>query len=211
MIKYIDKKNTYIDKGVVIGDNTTIYPNVMIEGKTIIGKNVVIHMGSYIKDSTIGDNTVIYNSQIRESIIGQNNHIGPYANIREKNNIGNNIKIGSFVELKNNVIKDNSKIPHLSYIGDSDIGENVNIGCGVITANYDGKNKYKTIIKDDAFIGCNVNLVAPVVIEENALIAAGSTITEDVPANALAIARARQTNKEDYNKWPNLEIKQKMI
>ena len=200
MIKYIDKKNTYIDKGVVIGDNTTIYPNVMIEGKTIIGKNVVIHMGSYIKDSTIGDNTVIYNSQIRESIIGQNNHIGPYANIREKNNIGNNIKIGSFVELKNNVIKDNSKIPHLSYIGDSDIGENVNIGCGVITANYDGKNKYKTIIKDDAFIGCNVNLVAPVVIEENALIAAGSTITEDVPANALAIARARQTNKEDYNK-----------
>jgi bifunctional UDP-N-acetylglucosamine pyrophosphorylase/glucosamine-1-phosphate N-acetyltransferase len=200
VIKYIDKKNTYIDKGVVIGDNTTIYPNVMIEGKTIIGKNVVIHMGSYIKDSTIGDNTVIYNSQIRESIIGQNNHIGPYANIREKNNIGNNIKIGSFVELKNNVIKDNSKIPHLSYIGDSDIGENVNIGCGVITANYDGKNKYKTIIKDDAFIGCNVNLVAPVVIEENALIAAGSTITEDVPANALAIARARQTNKEDYNK-----------
>lgn len=157
-------------------------------------------MGTYIKDSIIGDNTVIYNSQIKNSSIGENNIIGPYAHIRENNKTGNNVKIGSFVELKNSIVNNNSKIPHLSYIGDSEIGEHVNIGCGVVTANYDGKNKHKTIIKDNAFIGCNVNLIAPVTIEENALVAAGSTITDDVPANALAIARSRQTNKEDYNK-----------
>lgn len=200
MIRYIDKNNTYIDSEVTIGDNTTIYPNVIIEGKSIIGENVIIHMGTYIKDSIIGDNTIIYNSQIKNSIIGKDNIIGPYAHIRENNNTGNNVKIGSFVELKNSIVKDNSKIPHLSYIGDAEIGENVNIGCGVITANYDGKNKHKTIIKDKAFIGCNVNLIAPVTIEENSLVAAGSTITDDVPANALAIARSRQTNKANYNK-----------
>ncbi|MDD2518703.1 MAG: DapH/DapD/GlmU-related protein [Bacilli bacterium] len=200
MVKYIDKNNTYIGTDVVIGENVVIYPNVLIEGKTVIGNNVVIHMGTYIKDSIIGDDSIIYNSQIKDSTIGKNNKIGPYAHIRENNNIGDNVKIGSFVELKNTVIKSNSKIPHLSYIGDSLIGSNVNIGCGVITANYDGKNKHKTIIKDNAFIGCNANLIAPVIIENNAIVSAGSTITDNVPANALALARARQINKEDYNK-----------
>lgn len=199
-MKIIDKKNTYIDKSVKIGKNTVIYPNVIIEGNTIIGSDCIIYPGCYIKNSNIANNNIIYTSYIIESFIGSNNTIGPYANIRANNKIKDNNKIGAFVELKNNTINNNTKIPHLSYIGDSEIGSGVNIGCGVITANYDGVNKNKTIIEDKAFIGCNVNLVAPVKIGENSLIAAGSTITEDVEDHALAIARNRQTIKPHYNK-----------
>lgn len=200
MIKYIDKKNTYIDETVKIGDGTTIYPNVCIEGKTVIGKNCIIGMGSYIKDSAIGDNTTIYNSQILDSQIGNDNRVGPYSNIRPGNVTKDSVKVGSFVELKNTKIEANSKVPHLSYIGDAEIGNSVNIGCGTVTANYDGINKNKTIIKDNSFIGCNAILIAPLTINENTTIGAGSTITDDVPANALGIARERQINIEDYNK-----------
>ena len=200
MIKYIDKKNTYIDETVKIGDKTTIYPNVFIEGNTTIGEKCIIYPGCYIKDSKIGSNTIIYNSQILDSIIGSDNRIGPYSNIRPGNVTKDNVKIGSFVELKNTSIDTGSKVPHLAYIGDTEIGKNVSIGCGVITVNYDGTNKNKTIIKDDSFIGCNVNLIAPVTINENAMIGAGSTITSDVPKNSLGIARSRQTNIENYNK-----------
>lgn len=199
-MKLIDEKNTYIDPTVQIGEETIIYPNVIIEGNTIIGKNCIIHAGSYIKDSIIGDDNIIQHSYIVESEIGNNNTIGPFSNIRANNKIKNNNKVGAFVELKGNIINSNNKIPHLSYIGDAIIESGINIGCGVITANYDGTNKHKTIIKKDAFIGCNVNLVAPVTIGENTLIAAGSTITQDVEANSLAIARNHQTNKKDYNK-----------
>lgn len=199
MIKYIDKKNTYIDSTVTIGDNTIIYPNVMIEGSTVIGSNCTIHMGSYIKDSTIGDNSTIYNSYVIESVMGTNNTVGPYANIRSGNKIGNNNKIGAFVELKNNIIKNNNKIPHHIYLGDSEIGSNVNIGCGVITANFDGIKKNKTIIKDKSFIGCNVSLIAPVIIGEESIVAAGSIVVKDVPPKALAIARKEQINKLNYN------------
>lgn len=196
MIKYIDKKNTYIDDSVEIGDNTTIYPNVMIEGNSKIGKNCIIHMGSYLKDVTILDNTIIYNSFVVNSKIGNNVTIGPYAHIRENNIIKDNVKIGSFVEIKNNEINDNTKIPHLSYVGDSFIGSNVNIGAGAITANYDGKNKHKTVIKDNAFIGSNSTLIAPVMVGKNSLIAASSAINENVSDNQLAIARQFQINKE---------------
>lgn len=199
-MKLIDERSTYIDEKVIIGEGTIIYPNVTIEGSTVIGNNCVIHNGSYIKDSTIGDNNTIYSSYVIESKIGNNNQIGPFANIRPNNNIKDNIKIGSFVELKNSIIESNTKIPHLSYVGDAEVGSNVNIGCGVITANYDGKNKHKTIIEDHVFVGCNSNLIAPVTLHKNSLIAAGSTVTEDVNENALCIARARQVNKDNYNK-----------
>ncbi|MDD4608206.1 MAG: DapH/DapD/GlmU-related protein [Bacilli bacterium] len=195
-MKLIDESNTYIDSKVIIGENTVIYPNVVIEGSSIIGDNCTIYSGSIIKDAKIGNNNIIYSSHIIQSTIGNNNEIGPYANIRPNNIINDYIKIGSFVELKNSTINDHTKIPHLSYIGDSEVGSNVNVGCGVITANYDGKNKNKTVIKDNVFIGCNSNLVAPITLHENCLIGAGSTVTEDVYENQLCIARARQVNKD---------------
>lgn len=199
MIKYIDKKHTYIGENVQIGDGTIIYPNVVIEGNTIIGKNCLIYVSSVIKDSIIGNDCNIYTSYIINSQIGNHNTIGPYANIRENNYICDNNKIGAFVELKNCNVNNNTKIAHLSYLGDTYIGKNVNIGCGVVTANFDGKRKNKTNIDDDCFIGCHSVLVAPLNIKENSFIAAGSTITKDVNNNCLAIARASQVNLEDKN------------
>lgn len=196
MIK--DKNNTYIDETVKIDETAVIYPNVVIEGNSIIGANTIIGPGTYIKDSQIGDNVKIYNSQIFESTIGNYNHIGPFSNIRSNTKTSEECKIGAFSEVKNSTIGRKSSVPHLAYVGDSIIGENVNFGCGAITANYDGDKKHQTIIEDNAFIGCNSNLIAPVTIKENSIIAAGSTITDDVPANALGIARARQINKENY-------------
>lgn len=200
MIKYIDEKNTYIDDTVKIGDNCIIYPNVVIEGNTIIGQNTIIYAGSYIKDSIIGSNNKIFTSYIIESKIGDNNQVGPYANIRSNNNIGNNNRLGSFVEFKNNIIGNGNKIPHLSYLGDSKVENDVEIGCGVVTVNWpvDSPTKEKTILQDNSFIGCNSTLLAPLTIGKNAVIGAGSTITESVPDNALALARERQTIKENY-------------
>lgn len=196
MVKYIDASHTYVEETVQIGEGTTIYPNVMLEGDTKIGKNCIIHMGCYIKDTVIGDGTVIYSSHIEESKIGNDCKIGPYAHIRHGNIIENEVKIGSFVEVKNNTIGEKSRIPHLSYVGDASVGKNVNISCGVITANFDGKKKNQTIINDNAFIGCNANLVAPVTIERNSIVGAGSTITEDVPNDSIAIARDRAVIKQ---------------
>ncbi len=198
MVKYIDRNNTYISEEVNIGSDVIIYPNVTIEGISIIGDNTVIYPGCFIKNSIIGANCEIYNSQIIDSSIGDMSLIGPFAHIHSKVKIGNKNKIGSFVELKNISTGNNTKIPHLSYIGDAEIGNNVNIGAGVITANFDGINKNKTVIHDDSFIGCNVNLVAPIEIGENVLVAAGSTITKNVPANSLSIAREKQVNKKNY-------------
>lgn len=158
---------------------------------------------TYIYDDVqIGTDTVIHpNTTIKSGVrIGKNCEIGPNAYIREGCNIADNVKIGSFVELKKTIIGNGTKVPHLSYMGDCEIGENTNIGCGTITCNYDGKNKHKTVIGDNAFIGSNVNFVAPVNVGNNVLVAAGSTITEDVPDGTLAIARERQTNKENWNK-----------
>ncbi len=196
MVKYVDRNNTYIADTVEIEDGTVIYPNVMIEGNSKIGKNCVIHMGCYIKDSIIGDNTIIYSSHIEESEIKDSCQIGPYAHIRKGNIIDNYAKIGSFVELKNNKIGKNTKVPHLSYLGDAEVGENVNIGCGVVTANFNGKEKHKTVIENGVFIGCNVNIIAPIKIEENSFIGAGSTITKDVSKNCLVIERAKTVVKK---------------
>lgn len=197
MAKYIDKKNTYVSKGVKIGKGTIIYPGVVIEGKTIIGENNIIYPGTVLIDCVLGNNNTVYSSYIVLSEIKDNAIIGPYANIRENNIINSNVKIGSFVEIKASTVDSNTKIPHLIYIGDSIIGKDVNIGCGVVTANYDGKKKSQTIIKDNAFIGCNVNLVAPLTIGKNSVVGAGSTIDFDVLDNSLAIARQRAYIKEE--------------
>lgn len=202
MITIIDSKNTYIADTVKIGDNCIIYPNVVIEGNTIIGDNTIIYMSSYIKDSIIGSDNVIYTSYIVNSKLGDNNQIGPYANIREGNEIGNNNRLGSFVEFKENKIGNGNKIPHLSFVGNTIVKNNVHMGCGSITVNKKVNSmtgqRETTILEDNSFIGCNSNLLAPLTIGKGAVVAAGSTITDSVPDNALAIARNKQTLKENY-------------
>lgn len=197
-VTIVDPDNTYIGPEVVIERDAVIYPGTMITGKSYIGEDAIIGPNSEIIDSTIGNSSTVRQSTVKHSKIGDNVDVGPYAHIRPETNIGNNVRIGNFVEIKKSNIGNHSKVPHLSYIGDTDMGERVNIGSGTITVNYDGKNKHKTIIGDDSFIGCNSNLVAPVTIEPGAYVAAGSTITKNVPGDALAIARAKQTNKEGY-------------
>lgn len=197
-VTLVDPNSTYIDKDVKIGCDTIIYPNVSLKGETTIGSHSVITSGTEILDSEIGSHSLVKQSLIYNSKIGNNVTVGPFAHIRPETNIGDRAKIGNFVELKKVTLGEDSKVNHLSYLGDAEIGARVNVGCGSITVNYDGKNKHQTIIKDGAFIGCNSNLVAPVVIEKNAFIAAGSTITKDVPEDSLGIARARQENKMGY-------------
>ncbi len=197
-VTMLDPESTYIDADVTIGKDTIIYPGAIIEGKTSIGEDCIIGQNSRIVDSNIGNKVETQISTILESKVDDNAHIGPYAYLRPNSEIGKNVKIGDFVEVKNSRIDDNSKASHLSYIGDAYVGKGVNIGCGAVFVNYDGKKKHKTVVQDNAFIGCNVNLVAPVEVEEGAYVAAGSTITEDVPKESLSIARARQVNKEGW-------------
>lgn len=197
-VTIIDPSNTYIGCDCVIGEDTVILPGTILTGKTIIGSECVIGPNTEINDCQIGNNTTIKQSVVLNSSIGSSVAIGPFAHIRPDSQIEENVKIGNFVEIKKSLMKQGAKASHLTYLGDAQIGEKVNIGCGTITVNYDGKNKFQTIIEDGAFIGCNSNLIAPVTIEKNAYVAAGSTITENVPPSSLAIARARQVNKEGY-------------
>ena len=194
----IDPNNTYIGLDVTVGIDTIIYPGAIIHGETTIGAETVIGPHTEIDSCDIGSHVVIQQSVVKGSVINDHAEIGPYAYIRPGSNIGKDVKVGQFVELKKAHIGNNSKVPHLSYIGDAHIGENVNVGCGTITVNYDGKEKHITTIEDDAFIGCNSNLVAPVTVGSGSYIAAGSTITKDVPKESLGIARSRQSNKEGY-------------
>lgn len=191
-----------IEDTVKIEKGTVILPNTILMGKTTVGKDCVIGPNSYICDTSIGDNTKLNNTQSFDSEIGSGVTAGPFVHIRPNCKIADNVHIGNFVEVKNSTVDEGSKLPHLLYVGDSDVGKDVNFGCGCVTVNYDGRNKSRTTVKDGAFIGCNTNLVAPVIIGENAFTAAGSTITEDVPDNALAVARNRQTVKED---WVNIK------
>jgi bifunctional UDP-N-acetylglucosamine pyrophosphorylase/glucosamine-1-phosphate N-acetyltransferase len=197
-VTFIDPSSTYVDADVVIGKDSIIYPSTMIEGKTYIGEECIIGPESRLKNCEIKNGVEIANSVVVDSFIDEKAHIGPFAYIRPESRIGKKVKVGDFVELKKANIGDNTKISHLTYVGDADVGSGVNLGCGVVVVNYDGQKKHKTIIQDNAFVGCNTNLVAPVEVKENAYIAAGSTITQSVPANSLAIARTRQEIKEDW-------------
>lgn len=197
-VSIIDPDNTYIGPDVKIGQDTVIFPGTTLSGSTVIGSECQIGPNTEISNCEIGNNTVIRQSAAFDSKIGSEVNIGPFAHIRPESEINDEVKIGNFVEIKKAVFGKGSKASHLSYIGDAEVGADVNIGCGSITVNYDGKNKFLTKIEDGVFIGCNSNLVAPVTIGKGAYVAAGSTITEDVPGEALALARARQVNKEDY-------------
>jgi bifunctional UDP-N-acetylglucosamine pyrophosphorylase / glucosamine-1-phosphate N-acetyltransferase len=199
-VSFIDPENTYIADEVVIGQDTIIYPGTIIRGNTTIGSDCVIGPNTEIVDCAIGNANEIKQSVITQSEIGNDVNIGPFSHIRPLSTIADDVKIGNFVEVKKSTFGKGSKASHLSYLGDAEIGENVNIGCGSITVNYDGKNKFLTKVEDGAFIGCNTNLIAPVTVGKEAYVAAGSTITDDVPASALSIARSRQTNKENYVK-----------
>ena len=191
-VKFIDIRAAYIDESVNIGKGTTIYPCVVLEGKVRIGENCIIGQNTRIVDSTVGAGTEVHNSVILESRVGSNSKVGPFAYLRPHSDIGDNCKVGDFVEVKNSSMADGAKASHLTYIGDSDIGKNVNLGCGTVFVNYDGIKKYRSAVKAGAFIGCNANIISPVVIEEGAYVAAGSTVTKDVPAGALCIARAEE-------------------
>ncbi|MCI6821451.1 MAG: UDP-N-acetylglucosamine diphosphorylase [Clostridiales bacterium] len=197
-VVFTDLKMAYIDEGVRIGRGTTIYPCAVIEGDVTIGENCVIGQNTRIKDSVIGDNTTIQSSVILESRVGSDTTVGPFAYLRPNSNVGSGCKVGDFVEIKNSTLGDGAKASHLTYIGDSDVGERVNLGCGVVFVNYDGSRKYRSVVEDGAFIGCNSNLVSPVHIGKNAYVAAGSTITKDVPEGALYVARARGKSLEGW-------------
>ena len=197
-VTIIDPSNTYISADAIIGSDTVLHPGTVIEGNTVIGSDCEIGPHTVIRDSEIGDRTVIRQSTVHDSKLGTEVSVGPFAHIRPDSVIGDEVRVGNFVEIKKTVFGNRSKASHLSYIGDAQVGEDVNLGCGSITVNYDGKNKFKTVIGNGVFIGCNSNLVAPVTVEDGAYVAAGSTITENVPSKALSVARARQVNKEDY-------------
>ena len=197
-VTLIDASSTYIEADVQIGSDTVIYPGTVLRGSTVIGEDCVIGPQADITDSTIGNGVTIKYSVVAESIVGDTSSVGPYANLRPGSKLGVGCKIGDFVELKNASLDDGSKVSHLSYVGDAKVGKDVNIGCGAITVNYDGYNKFVTEIGDNAFVGSNVNLIAPVKIGDGAYVVAGSTVTHDVPAGDLAIARERQVNKPGY-------------
>lgn len=197
-VTIIDPDHTYIAPEVVIEQDVIIYPGTIISGSTHIAQEAKIGPHTEINDCEIGAETIVKQSVVTNSKIGKRVSIGPFTHIRPESTIGNDVRVGNFVEIKKSHLGDDTKASHLSYIGDANLGNNVNVGCGTITVNYDGVNKHMTTIEDDTFIGCNSNLIAPVTIKKNSYVAAGSTITDDVPEDALAVARARQSNKENY-------------
>lgn len=198
-VTIMDPSSTFIDTDVVVGKDTIIYPFTWLEGNTVIGENCEIGPNTRLTDTTIGDGITMHFAYAHECEVGSGAIVGPYVHLRPKTKLCENVKVGNFVEVKNSIIGSGSKLPHLSYIGDSDVGSGVNMGCGTITVNYDGKTKSRTTIEDDAFVGCNSNLVAPVTIGKGAYVGAGSTITKNVPSAALGIGRARQTNIEGWH------------
>lgn len=197
-VTLIDAANTYIEADVTIGEDTVIYPGTVLKGHTSIGSDCVIGPNSELKDTSVGNGTTIRQSVTDEAELGEGCSVGPFAYLRPGTKLAARVKIGDFVEVKNATVGEGSKIPHLSYVGDATVGSGVNIGCGAITANYDGYNKSRTEIGDNAFVGSNVNLIAPVTVGEGAYVVAGSTITQNVGANDVAIARERQVNKQGY-------------
>lgn len=193
----LDPATTHVSMLATVGRDTTLYPTVQIEGKSSIGTGCTIHAGSRIRDSHLGNRVMVLDGcVILESEIADDCTIGPFAHLRPRSQLKRRAKVGNFVEVKKSVIGEGSKVPHLTYVGDATVGERVNIGAGTIMCNYDGFAKHQTIIEDEAFIGSNASLVAPLKIGRGAIVAAGSTITQEVPPDALAFGRAQQVNKE---------------
>lgn len=200
-VRFINSSSCYIEQDVQISRGCAIYPNVVIEGETSIGEGVLVESGSVIKNSSIHAGVRIFaNSYIEDATIGEACLIGPMARIRPGSEMGTRVKVGNFVETKKSKLREGVSVSHLSYIGDAEIGENTNIGCGFITCNYDGAQKHKTIIGKDCFIGSDTQVVAPITIGDGVFVASGSTINQDLPSDSFAIARARQITKEKLAK-----------
>jgi len=198
-VSLIDPEQTYIDQGVTIGPDTVIQPNSFITGATVIGSGCVIETGTVVSRCRIGNGCRIKaGSVLEDAQLGEEVAVGPMAHLRPGTVLSNHVKIGNFVETKKTVMGEGSKASHLTYLGDAEIGCDVNIGCGTITCNYDGVNKHRTVIGDDVFIGSDVQLVAPVTVGRNSLVAAGTTVTIDVPPDSLAISRVPQVNKAGW-------------
>ena len=198
-VTLMDPDSTFVDTDVIVGRDTVIYPFTWLEGATTVGEGCVLGPSSRFSDARIGDGVTAHFVYAHECEIGDGVTMGPYVHLRPGTKLAKDVKIGNFVEVKNSVIGEGSKLPHLQYIGDCDMGAGVNMGCGTITVNYDGKNKFRTTIGDRAFVGCNSNLVAPVTVGDDAYVAAGSTVTRDVPPENLAVARARQKNIPNWS------------
>lgn len=197
-VMLVDPPTAFISPRARLTPGCTILPGCMINGECQVGEGSVIGPNAVLTDAIIGDNTSVNASQVIQSRVGSSTTVGPFAYIRPGCDIGDHVRIGDFVELKNSNIGRGTKISHLTYIGDSDFGERINVGCGVITSNYDGKSKHRTVVDDGSFIGCNVNLLPPIKIGADAYIAAGSTVDSDIEPGSLAIARTRQVVKPGW-------------
>ena len=193
-----DFDNCYVGPFAEVAPGAVLMPGTILKGNTKIAAGAIIGPNSLLENAVVGEGSTVNASQIYDSTVGKNTNVGPFAYIRPHCTVGDDIKVGDFVELKNSTIGDGTKISHLTYVGDTDLGKRINLGCGTVTVNYDGKNKYRCTVGDDSFIGCNTNMIAPVTIGKGSYVAAGSTITDDVPEEALAIARARQENKPGW-------------
>jgi bifunctional UDP-N-acetylglucosamine pyrophosphorylase/glucosamine-1-phosphate N-acetyltransferase len=199
----LDPSTVFIGKDVKIGAGAVIYPMNSLSGNTVIGAGATLFSFNDLHDVVVGDGSLVRSTYAIGAEVGKNCTVGPFATLRAGTKIGDNCRVGNYVEIKNSLLEDGVKAAHLAYVGDSEVGEGTNIGCGVIFANYDGKRKNRVKVGKKVFIGCNSNLVAPLEIEEGAYIAAGSTVTQHVPQDCMCIARARQVNKTD---WKNAVV-----
>lgn len=197
-VTMLNPESVHIGAEVEIGRDTVLWPNVVLTGRTVIGEGCVIKPGCQLNDTRVGDGCTLTCVVADGAVVGSNVKAGPFVNLRPDTRIADGCKIGDFVEVKNSNVGEGTKLPHLSYIGDADVGSGVNVGCGCVFVNYDGYAKHRTTVGNDVFLGCQTNLIAPVTVGDGAYTAAGSTITHDVPAGAMAFARARQSNKEGY-------------
>ncbi|XVG94860.1 UDP-N-acetylglucosamine diphosphorylase [Eubacteriales bacterium KG127] len=208
-VEFLDIDTVWIDPQVKIGKGTKIEPCVQLKGKTTIGEGCLIGQNSRIENSTISDDVTVLSSVILESKVGNKTSVGPFAYIRPESDIGSLCKVGDFVEIKNSTLGDGTKASHLTYIGDADLGNDINLGCGVVFVNYDGTNKHRSTVEDGAFIGCNANLVSPVKVKKGAYVAAGTTVTTDVPEDALCVGRTKQKVIEGWAEKRGLYRKNK--
>ena len=205
-VRMMDPSTVYVEDTVTVGEGTLLLPGTILRGNTVVGKNCEIGPNTMLDSCTVGNNVIVNSTQAQDSTIDDGCEIGPYTHIRPHCHVGKGSKIGAFVQLKNCNLGEGTKMAHLTYVGDADVGVHCNFGCGTVTSNYDGFKKHRTTIGDHVFIGCNTNLVPPVTVSDGAYIAAGTTITRDVPEDSLAVGRVRQENKEGWARR-NRELK----